>query len=130
MGRLPSYDFIARLSIALGHSPGMTLYGEYMTVVPLAKQNLVKDRASFEGLSTQAFVERIVDRAITLYEPQELRWQTYNTSAISSTTWGPVGIAPTHGAQAWVATRMTGTATIAYQSDVFRGAAHGRVAGC
>ena len=54
MGRLPSYDFISRLAMALGHSPGMTLYGEYMAIIPLAKQGLIKDRAEREGISTEA----------------------------------------------------------------------------
>ncbi len=84
MGRLPSYDFIARLAIALGHSPGMTLYGEYMAVIPLAKQELIKQRAEREGFSTQAFVERIIEHAVTLYEPRELKWRNYATTAEKS----------------------------------------------
>jgi transcriptional regulator with XRE-family HTH domain len=72
MGRLPSYDFIARLAIALGHSPGMTLYGEQMAVVPLAKHKLIKQLAEQEGISTQALVERVFDRGLAFCQPREI----------------------------------------------------------
>ena len=125
MGRLPSYDFIARLSIALGHSPGMTLYGEYMAVIPLAKQSLVKERATIEGLSTQKFVERIVDRATTVSEPQESNWQIYRTSA-TSTIWESPGAA--QGAHPWAAMRAIEHATAAPQLGVME-ETYGRATG-
>ena len=65
MGRLPNYDFIARLSIALNHSPGMTLYGDYMAVVPIEKQLLIKKLADKENISTRKFVQVILDQGIT-----------------------------------------------------------------
>lgn len=65
MGRLPNYDFIARLSLALSHSPGMTLYGDYMAVVPLEKQSFIKELADKENISTKKFVQTILDQGIT-----------------------------------------------------------------
>ena len=64
MGRKPNYDFIARLSIALGHSPGITLYGEYMAVVPQDKQALIKHMAAGKAVPTQRFVEQLLVSAI------------------------------------------------------------------
>jgi transcriptional regulator with XRE-family HTH domain len=66
MGRLPNYDFIARLSLALNHSPGMTLYGDYMAVVPLEKQSFIKELADKENISTKKYVQAILDQGITL----------------------------------------------------------------
>ena len=81
LGRLPSYDFIARLSIALGHCPGITLCGDYMAVVPLAKQALVKRRAEQIGVSTQVFVEQLIERALVPYEPRELKLRDFANAA-------------------------------------------------
>jgi transcriptional regulator with XRE-family HTH domain len=64
MGRLPNYDFIARLSSALGHSPGMTLYGDYMALVPHEQQPIIKQLAEKGNLSTKTFVQRILDQSI------------------------------------------------------------------
>jgi len=66
MGRIPSYDFIARLSIALNNKPGMTLSGDYMAVVPLEKQSLIKELADKENISTKKYVQAILDQEITL----------------------------------------------------------------
>lgn len=68
MGGKPNYDFIARLSIALGHIPGMTLCGDYMAVVPIEKQVLVKGMAEKENITTSEFVQNIVDQGITIIE--------------------------------------------------------------
>ena len=52
-GRLPSYDFIARLSAALGHSPGMTLYGDWTgygaTLTPRRGQGFGRERGSLNA---------------------------------------------------------------------------------
>ena len=66
IGRLPSYDFIARLALALGHSPGMTLYGDYMAVVPIEKQNIIKEMADKENISTKKLVQTILDQSMDL----------------------------------------------------------------
>ncbi len=66
MGRLPNYDFIARLALALNHSPGMTLSGDYMAVVPIEKQDLIKELAVKENISTRNFVQNILDQGIAL----------------------------------------------------------------
>ncbi len=71
MGRLPSYDFIARLSIALGHAPGITLYGEYMTAVPLSKQGFIQEIAKKKQIPTWKVVEQILEKAIDEYEAKE-----------------------------------------------------------
>lgn len=71
MGRLPSYDFIARLSIALGHAPGITLHGEYMTVVPPSKQGFIQKIAKREKIPTWRVVEQILEKAIDEYEAKE-----------------------------------------------------------
>lgn len=74
MGRLPNYDFIARLAAALGHSPGMTLYGDYMAVVPFEKQIFIKKMANEENISTRKFVQKLLDQGIIVktefYETQ------------------------------------------------------------
>lgn len=65
MGRIPNYKFIARLSLALGHAPGMTLHGDYMGVVPIKDQQLVREMADKENMSTQRFVQSIIDQGIS-----------------------------------------------------------------
>lgn len=62
MGRLPSYDFFARMAQSLGHAPGMTLYGDFMAVVPIEKQNLIKEIAKKQNISTQNYVQSILDQ--------------------------------------------------------------------
>lgn len=62
MGRLPSYKFIAELAIALGHTPGITLYGDYMAIVPPEKQAWIKKRADKEKVPTRKFVQNLLDR--------------------------------------------------------------------
>lgn len=64
MGRLPNYDFFARLALALGHAPGMTLCGDYMAVVPIEQQNLIKKLAEKENISTKNYVQNILDVGI------------------------------------------------------------------
>jgi transcriptional regulator with XRE-family HTH domain len=65
MGRVPSYDFIARMALALGHAPGITLYGEYMAVAPASKHTLVASMAAMNGISTKRFLEEILNKAIS-----------------------------------------------------------------
>ena len=72
-GRLPSYDFIARLSSALGHSPGMTLYGDFMATVPRFLQESVKSFAEREGVSTRAFVAATLEQALQQAQTQASR---------------------------------------------------------
>lgn len=67
MGRMPGYHFIARLALALDHSPGMTLYGDYMAVVPIEKQKLIKEQADMQRISTSRLVQSILDQGIAQY---------------------------------------------------------------
>ncbi|NOY08477.1 MAG: helix-turn-helix transcriptional regulator [Spirochaetes bacterium] len=65
MGRKPNYEFLSRLAIALEHSLGMTLYGDYMAVVPEEKQDLVKVLAKQKNISTVDYTQNLLDMAIT-----------------------------------------------------------------
>jgi transcriptional regulator with XRE-family HTH domain len=85
LGRVPSYDFIARMAISLGHQPGMTLYGDYMTTVPLKQQDQVKENATKAGISTQTYLSRLLENAIILdsqpvFGVNALRVDAANTS--------------------------------------------------
>ena len=64
MGRLPSYKFIVELAQALGHVPGMTLYGDYMGVIPLQKQHLVNRLATQKGKTTQEYVQFLLEDSL------------------------------------------------------------------
>jgi transcriptional regulator with XRE-family HTH domain len=64
MGRTPNYDFIARLALALGHTPGMTLFGDFMAVVPFDKQSLIKKMAENENVSTVKYVQDLLEKSI------------------------------------------------------------------
>jgi transcriptional regulator with XRE-family HTH domain len=68
MGRLPNYDFIARLSLALSHSPGMTLYGDYMAVVPLEKQSFIKELADKEIFQPRNWYKLFLTKDLHLKE--------------------------------------------------------------
>jgi len=64
LGRIPSYDFIARMAQALGHAPGMTLFGDFMAILPLNKQQEIRAIAERTGVSTQTYVQTIFEEAI------------------------------------------------------------------
>lgn len=78
MGRLPNYDFISRLSFALGHKLGITLYGDYMAVVPIDKQNLVKKMADEKNITTESFIQDLLVQSIDFLS-------SYNSEMISAT---------------------------------------------
>ena len=62
--RLPNYDFVTRLSISLGHKLGMTLYGDYMAVVPIEKHDFIKNLADKEKVTTSKFVQDLLEQGI------------------------------------------------------------------
>lgn len=64
MGRLPSYDFVARLSQSLGHSLGMTLMGDFMAVVPIEKQNFIVEESKKKNISTNKFIQGLLNESI------------------------------------------------------------------
>ena len=72
MGRLPSYDFLARLSQAFKDTLGITLSGNFMAVVPLEKQELVARLAKEEKQQTQTFVQGLLDEIISIKEKANL----------------------------------------------------------
>ncbi len=66
MGRIPSYDFIARLAKALGHTPGVTLHGDYMATVPLEQQTFIKHLAEKENIPTKRKTQDLLEQAISI----------------------------------------------------------------
>jgi len=68
MGRIPSYDLIARISRALDNSPGITLYGDFMAIVPHEKQDLIRKLAREEMISTKELVQNILEQSIAKFE--------------------------------------------------------------
>lgn len=64
MGREPGFKFLVRMAQALGHSPGVTLYGEYMATVNLISQDQVKEIANKNGMSEKTFVQKLLDEAV------------------------------------------------------------------
>lgn len=64
MGRVPSYDLIARLSYALDNKPGITLYGDYMVVVSPEKQYFIKELANRENIPIRKFVQNLLNQSI------------------------------------------------------------------
>lgn len=83
MGRLPSYQFFAKLALALGHAPGMTLYGDYMAVVPLEKQVWIKEKAARAKMPTQRFVQNLLNGQLMIW--QESRLNNTTSTGTSST---------------------------------------------
>lgn len=66
MGRLPSYKFFTKLALALGHAPGMTLYGDYMAVVPPEKQGWVRENAARKKIPPQRFVQILLNEQLAV----------------------------------------------------------------
>lgn len=64
MGRKPNYEFLARLASSLGHTLGLTLYGDFMAIVPEDKQDLIEMLAKHGGVSTAEFTQALLDNAI------------------------------------------------------------------
>jgi len=64
LGRLPSYEFLTRLSKVYGHKLGVTLYGDFMAVVPLEKQELVKQWAKEKNQQTDNFIQELLKEQI------------------------------------------------------------------
>lgn len=70
MGRLPSYDFFARLSLSIGYEPGMTLRGNYMATVPIEKEKMVNEIAKRKNIPPKKLVQSILNKGI---EDMELK---------------------------------------------------------
>lgn len=65
MGRCPNYDFMVRLSQALGHQLGLTLYGDFMGIVPPEKQEFIVKLAKELNVSTKDIVQDFLDNAVS-----------------------------------------------------------------
>jgi transcriptional regulator with XRE-family HTH domain len=64
MGREPGYKFIARMAQALGHAPGVTLYGDFMAIVKPELQEKLRDLAESEGKTTQTYLHEILNNTV------------------------------------------------------------------
>lgn len=84
MGRLPSYDFFSRLSLAFDHSPGMTLFGDYMGVVPTGMQHIVKEHAIEKNISTGTLVQELLENALTKIQLNDNNNQTMNVGWLTA----------------------------------------------
>lgn len=72
MGRLPSYDFLTRLSNVYKHKLGITLFGDFMAVVPLKKQELIRQWAKEKKQQTDNFVQELLEEQIAKKEKENL----------------------------------------------------------
>jgi transcriptional regulator with XRE-family HTH domain len=82
MGRLPSYDFLSRLALAFNDSLGITLTGNFMAVVPLEKQDLIKRLASQNQKQTQDYVQDLLNEIISQKEKERIKGKVGNTNLI------------------------------------------------
>lgn len=64
MGRLPSYDFLARLSNAYSHKLGITLHGDFMAIVPIEQQEMISRLANEKKQPTRKFVQSLLDELV------------------------------------------------------------------
>lgn len=64
LGRKPNYDFVARLSLALNGILGMTVFGDFMAVVPVPMQEIVRRMAEEKKIPTRSLVEDLLKGAI------------------------------------------------------------------
>ena len=66
MGRKPSYDFLVRLSNAVGGRLGITLDADYMVMVPYRQRQAAKSLAARNGVSVNEVLERSLSEGIKL----------------------------------------------------------------
>jgi len=83
MGRTPNYDFIARLSIALDHKPGMTLYGDYMAIIPIEHQEYIKKLADSENMEISKYVQKLLDDSIRVKKIKDNHTNILHTTSES-----------------------------------------------
>jgi transcriptional regulator with XRE-family HTH domain len=73
MGRIPSYEFLSRVALALGQHIGLTLYGDYMGIIPVDKHHLVDEEATRRGVTANEYVQSLVNDAVEKIEGRN-RW--------------------------------------------------------
>lgn len=71
LGRKPTYEFLARIAQSLGQNIGLTLYGDYMAIVPEEKRDLVREEARKLGISTKVFTQNLLEGALQDIEEQK-----------------------------------------------------------
>ncbi len=64
LGRTPSYDFLSRLALALDQKLGLTLYGDYMAIVPENKQSLIEREAKKRNISSREYTQVLLEDSI------------------------------------------------------------------
>lgn len=60
MGRIPSYDFIARMAESFDQVPSISLAGEFTITIPLENRNAVKLAAENSGKSINDFLTDLI----------------------------------------------------------------------
>ena len=69
---IPTYDFLTKLSNVYNHKLGITLYGDFMTIVPLNLQDKVVELAKNKGVRLEDYLDDLLTKTIT----SELKKQT------------------------------------------------------
>lgn len=64
MGRKPGYEFIKRISEALGGKLMITLNGDYAVVVPTELRERVDELANKEGLTPKEFLNLLISESL------------------------------------------------------------------
>ncbi len=64
MGRLPNYDFLARISKAFDQRLGITLQGDFMAIAPIHSQNEIKYLAKKYKMTTRDYIQLLLDEKI------------------------------------------------------------------
>lgn len=68
MGRKPGYEFIRRISEALGGKLMITLNGDYAVVVPAELRKRVDELADKEGLTPKEFLNLLISESLDDWE--------------------------------------------------------------
>ncbi|ACR80642.1 helix-turn-helix domain-containing protein [Kosmotoga olearia] len=68
MGRKPGYEFIKRISEALGGKLMITLNGDYAVVVPTELRERVDELANKEGLTPKEFLNLLISESLNNWE--------------------------------------------------------------
>lgn len=93
MGRLPSYDFLIRLSKALDGKLGITFNDNYMATLPIEKFDKVTYYSNLNKVSTKSFLQNLLNKAVDEIDSikykneKELRTHSYIENANLHSSW-------------------------------------------